>query len=173
MILDAIQAHNNGQLDRAVEIYTRIINSQPAPNDIVLACPTVHSLLGHKVPPVLILLHQLCIQMAYFAQNSFEKALEDFKSSVKYDPKNFRSYYYIGIVCSIMDNEQEALNYFDQSLALNQYQAHVYYRKALSLFHLGDYVAAMAELTKCASLGLDNDDCKRLKINLLKKLEMS
>ncbi|MCQ2595460.1 MAG: tetratricopeptide repeat protein [Treponemataceae bacterium] len=155
MILDAIQAHNNGQLDRAVEIYTRIINSQPAPNDIVLAV-----IFKHR-------------GMAYFAQNSFEKALEDFKSSVKYDPKNFRSYYYIGIVCSIMDNEQEALNYFDQSLALNQYQAHVYYRKALSLFHLGDYVAAMAELTKCASLGLDNDDCKRLKINLLKKLEMS
>ena len=61
---------------------------------------------------------------------------------------------------------------FDKSLALNQYQAHVYYRKALSLYHLADYAASMAELANCTSLGLENEECKRLRINLLKKLEM-
>ena len=154
MILDAIHAHNNGQMDKAIEIYTRIIKASPAPNDIVLAVIYKHR------------------GMAYFAQSIFDKALEDFKSSVEHDPKNFRSYYYIGIVYSVMDDEQHAIEYFDKSLSLNQYQAHVYYRKALSLYHLADYAASMAELANCTSLGLENDECKRLRINLLKKLEM-
>lgn len=154
MILDAIQAHNNGQMQEAILIYTKIIQSNPAPNDIVLAVIYKHR------------------GMAYFAQSNFDEALEDFKSSIKHDPKNFRSFYYIGIVYSVKNDEQQAIEYFDKSLALNQYQAHVYYRKALSLYHIGDYAASMAELANCTSLGLENEECKRLRINLLKKLEM-
>ena len=154
MILDAIHAHNNGQMDKAISIYTKIIQSNPAPNNIVLAV-----IFKHR-------------GMAYFAQSIFDKALEDFKSSVAHDPKNFRSYYYIGIVYSVINDENQAINFFDKSLELNKYQAHVYYRKALSLYHLADYTSSMAELTNCMRLGLDNEDCERLKINLLKKLEM-
>lgn len=154
MILDAIQAHNNGFLDRAIDIYTRILSAKPAPNDIVLAVIYKHR------------------GMAFFAQNNFDEALNDFMSSVEHDPKNFRSFYYIGIVYSVKDDENKALEYFDKSLSLNRYQAHVYYRKALSLFHLADYASSMAELSKCDSLGLDNEECKRLRANLLKKLGM-
>ena len=154
MILDAIQAHNRGQLDRAIEIYTKIINAEPAPNNIVLAVIYKHR------------------GMASFAKSDFLSALNDFKSSVEHDPKNFRSYYYIGIVCSVMNEEQKALEYFDKSLELNCYQAHVYYRKALSLFHIDDYSAAMLNLAKAKDLGLDNQECQTLRVNLLKKLKM-
>ena len=154
MILDAIQAHNRGQLDRAIEIYTKIINAEPAPNDIVLAVIYKHR------------------GMAFFAKSEFESALNDFKSSVEHDPKNFRSYYYIGIVYSVMNEEQKALEFFDKSLELNCYQAHVYYRKALSLFHTDDYSAAMLNLAKAKDLGLDNEECQTLRVNLLKKLKM-
>lgn len=155
MILDAIHAHNSGNLDVAIEIYTKIIQAEPVPNDIVLAV-----IFKHR-------------GMAFFAQNNFDGALADFKSSVEHDPKNFRSFYYIGIVYSVKDDEQSAIEYFDKSLALNQYQAHVYYRKALSLYHLNDYAASMAELSKCQSLDLDNEECQTLRANLIKKLGMN
>lgn len=155
MILDAIHAHNTGELDHAINIYTRILQSEPAPSAIVLGVICKHR------------------GMAYFAQSNFELALVDFKKSVEYDPKNFRSYYYIGITYSVMNDEASALLYFDKSLSLQEYQPHVYYRKACSLFHLKDYAASMTELTKCQTLGLDNDECKQLRMNLIKKLDMS
>lgn len=155
MILDAIQAHNSGQMETAIEIYTKILQEKPSPNDIVLGV-----IFKHR-------------GMAYFAQNNFLDALNDFKSSVEHDPKNFRSFYYIGIVYSVQNDEQMALEYFNKSLELEKYQAHVYYRKALSLYHLKNYASSIAELGKCTSLGLDNEECQQLRINLIKKLGMN
>ena len=80
MILEAIQAHNHGDLEKAVEIYSIIINSEPTPPAPVLA--VIHKHRG----------------MAYFSQNNYTASLEDFQKSVVYDSNAFRSYYYIGIV---------------------------------------------------------------------------
>src|SRR5574344_2965935 len=84
MLLEAIHAHNEGDLDRAVKIYTAIIESKPSPDAIVLS--VIHKHRG----------------MAYFTQSEYEKALDDFKASAELDPKNFRAVYYQGIVYSIM-----------------------------------------------------------------------
>lgn len=154
MILEAIHAHNTGDLQKAVHIYTQIINAEPVPNDIVLSVIYKHR------------------GMAYFAQNNFESALNDFIKSTEYDKNNFRSFYYVGIVLSVLNNHREALQYFDKSLKINEYQSHVYYRKALANYHLGDYATAMSELTQAAHLGLNDEDCKKLHETLVSKLGM-
>jgi tetratricopeptide (TPR) repeat protein len=154
MILEAIHAHNTGDLITAIQIYTQIINAEPAPNAIVLSV-----IFKHR-------------GMAYFAQNNFEAALKDFIKSTESDEKNFRSYYYVGIVLSVLNDHREALLYFDKSLEINEYQSHVYYRKALANYHLGDYATAMSDLTKASQLGLSDDDCKKLQETLVSKLGM-
>ena len=89
------------------------------------------------------------------------------------DPKNFRSLYYIGIVYSIQGEDDKAIDYFTQSLALNEYQSHVYYRRALAQYHKCNFELASEDLTKAHNLGLDNDDCKKLREILSAKSEFS
>ncbi len=154
MILQAIQAHNNGELKKAVEIYTDIIHSEPTPSAPVLA--VIHKHRG----------------MAYFADNDYERALDDFCKSVKYDPAAFRSYYYIGIVQSIRGENASAVESFSRSLELNGYQSHAHFRRAISYFELGEYEKSLSDLNAARALGLDEKECRSLNDKLVKKLGM-
>ena len=153
LLLEAIHAHNTGDLQRAIAIYTEIIDSKP--NKVVLSVIYKHR------------------GMAYFAQNNYVEAKQDFLSSVENDEKNFRSLYYIGIVYSIQNDDKNAIEYFDKSLAINEYQSHVYYRKALAEYHLCDFKTAMDDIKKARQLGLEEEDCVKLYEILSAKQEMS
>jgi len=152
MLLEAIHAHNNGELDRAIEIYTEIINANPQPPAPVLA--VIHKHRG----------------MACFAQSNYENALKDFENSVKYDEKGFRSYYYIGIVYSVLEDHQKAVEAFTKSLEINKIQSHAHYRRAVSLFKLGQDTDALADITAAEQLGMDDSECQGLKDQIVKKM---
>ena len=98
LVLEALHYHNTGKLDKAVEIYTEIINTNPEPNGTVLSVIYKHR------------------GMAYFAENKYDEALNDFKKSSEYDKKGFRSLYYEGIVYSVQNKDNEAIKCFDKSL---------------------------------------------------------
>ena len=155
MILEAIQAHNTGNLERAIDIYTKIIEAKPEPNNIVLSVIYKHR------------------GMAKFAKNSFDEALEDFVASCNYDPSSYRSYYYVGIVYSILGDNEKSIENFDKSLELNQYQSHVYYRKALAYYNDSNFALSLKNLQQAISLGLEDADAEKLHKKLLDKLEMS
>lgn len=154
MILDAIHAHNTGDLEKAVLIYSKIIESKPEPNPIVLSVIYKHR------------------GMAFFAQNKYSEALGDFQSSVKHNAQNFRSLYYIGIVYCLQNKDKEAIEYFDKSIEINEYQSHVYYRRALSEYHLGNFDIALNDLNKAQQLGLDDEDTHKLYENIKAKIEL-
>jgi len=154
LVLEALHAHNIGQLDKAVSIYTQIVNSKPEPNATVLSVIYKHR------------------GMAYFAENKYDEALSDFKKSVTYDAKSFRSLYYEGIVYSVQNKEKEAVDCFNQSLAVDEYQSHVYYRRALAYYNLGEYKKSLLDLDNASKLGLDDDDCKLLRKKLVSKFDM-
>lgn len=154
MILEAIHAHNSGELDKAKEIYSQIIDSKPQPNDIVLSV-----ILKHR-------------GMAFFAQNQYKEALADFMASAEHDPKNFRSLYYVGIVYSILEDNETAVEYFDKSLDVNEFQSHVYYRRGLANYHLNKFDDAIDDVKKAIGLGLEDDDVKKLYETLSAQKEM-
>ncbi|MBQ6781288.1 MAG: tetratricopeptide repeat protein [Treponema sp.] len=155
MILEAIQAHNRGELDAALAIYSQILDSTPEPPPPVLAVIRKHR------------------GMAFFAKGMYDESLNDFTESVKNDPKGFRSYYYLGIVYSVMDKNDLAVQAFDKSLELNEYQSHAHYRRAVSYFKLGDDSKALADVTAAEQLGLEDDDCAALHEKIVKKMGMS
>ncbi|MBR1404461.1 MAG: tetratricopeptide repeat protein [Treponema sp.] len=155
MILEAIQAHNHGDLDKAVEIYTIILSSEPTPPAPVLA--VIHKHRG----------------MAYFAQNNYTASLEDFQSSVVYDPNAFRSYYYIGIVLSIMNRHEEAIQAYGESIRINEYQSHAHFRRAVSYYKLGDFDNALKDVTDAQSLGLNDAETESLHAKLMEKFGMN
>ena len=111
--------------------------------------------------------------MAYFAQSDYGNALSDFRSSVENDPRGFRSLYYQGIVLSITGKDSEAVECFDRSLEIDRFQSHVYYRRSLSYYNLGDYVKAMDDINSAINLGLDDEHVKALRLKIVKKFDMN
>ncbi|MBR1715256.1 MAG: tetratricopeptide repeat protein [Treponema sp.] len=154
MLLEAIQAHNHGELDKAIQIYSDILDSKPVPEAPVLA--VIHKHRG----------------MAFFARNDYKSALSDFKASVENDPNGFRSYYYIGIVQSIMGLHKDAVSAFDKSLEINEYQSHAHFRRAIAYFELGEYDKSLADLNSAQALGLNDAGCKSLNDKLVEKFGM-
>lgn len=155
MLLEAIHAHNNGEMERAISIYTQILESKPVPADIVLSV-----VLKHR-------------GMAYFASNNYDNALKDFQDSVSYDNNGFRSYYYMGIVYSVKEDYEHAVEAFSKSLEINEFQSHTRYRRALAYSKIGEDSKAMEDLSAAESMGLDTEDLQLLKTKLLKKLDIS
>ncbi len=152
LILMAIAAHNQDNFERAEKIYTKIIDKKP--NDIVLSVVYKHR------------------GMAFFAQANYEAACKDFMESCSRNPKNFRSHYYVGIALTLLNKDIEAIEYFSKSLEINNFQAHVYYRRALSHYKLGLYPEAAADLDSAVNLGLKKEDEKKLRIAIAKKIDM-
>jgi len=153
MILDAIEAHNMGNLEKAGMIYTKIIEATP--NDTVLSVIYKHR------------------GMTYFAQSKYDLALSDFQNSAKSNPQNFRAYYYIAIVLSVIGKNDEAIDNYSRSIELNLYQPYVYFRRAQSYFHQGLYTEAMADLDKAVHLGYNKSEEKALRLMITKKLDIS
>lgn len=154
LILQAIQAHNEGNLERAIHIYTMIIESNPPPNDVVLSV-----IFKHR-------------GMAYFTQNDYEHALADFKKSFDYDKTNFRSIYYEGIVYSIQNKYSDAIECFTLSLNLNRYQSHAFFRRATAYYKTCQYEAAMNDVASALDLGLEDAGLNLLHAKLLEKFDM-
>lgn len=152
LILAAIEAHNQNLFEKAEKIYTKIIEQKP--NNVVLSVVFKHR------------------GMAYFAQANYEAAYKDFMESCTYNASNFRSYYYVGIALTMLDRDDESIEYFTRSLEINKFQAHVYFRRALSYFKLGLYPEAGKDLDMAVDLGLSKDEEKKFRAAIAKKIDM-
>ena len=152
LLLEAIHAHNTGDLARAIKIYTQIIESKPAPADVVLS--VIHKHRG----------------MAYFTDSEYQKALEDFKSSFAYNPKNFRALYYEGIVHAILGDNDGAIDCFSRSLSINEYQSHAFYHRSEAYYEKGEYESALADIRAAKKLGINDDVCNVLLSNIMDKM---
>ncbi len=155
MLLRAISAHNDGRLEEAVEIYSRIIEAVPDKTGNIPA--VIHKHRG----------------MAYFAMNKLEEAVKDFEDSINADPKAFRSYYYKGIVCSVMKKYEEAVDAYSHSLELNEFQCHTNLRRAMAYYELGEYEKAMNDLDVAIKFGMKPEEYKPLQDKLVKKFGMN
>ncbi len=154
LVLSALHEHNLGNFDKAVSIYTQILDKKAVLQDTMMSV-----ILKHR-------------GMAFFAQNEYDKAIEDFKSSESYDSKAFRSIYYQGIVYEVLKKYDDAIDCFNRSLSIDPFQSHVYYRRSVSYFENGKYEEAMADINKSFELGLDNEDTRQLRAKILKKFDM-
>jgi len=155
MLLRAIQAHNQGRLEEAVEIYSKIIEVVPEKEKTVISVIRKHR------------------GMAYFSMNKFDEALEDFNISIKNDPKAFRTLYYKGIVLSIQKKYEEAIDCYTKSLELHDVQAHTHFRRAMAYYEINDYENSMNDLDCAIKLGLKSEEYKFLQEKLVKKFGLN
>ena len=152
MIFNAIRAHNRKDFSKAEALYTKILDQKP--NELVASIVYKHR------------------GMAFFAQGAYENAYKDFSASLNENPKNFRSYYYAGIVLMMTDKNPEAITMFTKSLEINGYQAHVYFRRALAYFQENQLILALHDLDDAVALGLSAEEEKKLRAAIAKKIDM-
>ncbi|MCL2069499.1 MAG: tetratricopeptide repeat protein [Treponema sp.] len=151
LLLEALSAHNKNQFNKAIAIYTRIIEMKP--NDNVSS---------------LIYKHR---GMAFFARSHYEEAIADFSESLKLDPKSYKAAYYKGVVCSVLKRYSQALEAFNCSLEINNYQPYCLYRRGQAYFHLEDFPRALGDCE--AALALESfEAARKFKELLLSKLKM-
>ncbi len=152
LILKAIEAHNNNNFEEAEKTYSKIIKQNP--NPVVLSIVFKHR------------------GMAYFAQGNYQAAYDDFVQSCKCNPSNFRSHYYVGIALTLLNKDDEAIEYFSNSLKINKFQSHVYFRRALSYYKLKMYTESLKDLDIACDLGLSAEDAKKLRVAIAKKIDI-
>ncbi|MCL2473103.1 MAG: tetratricopeptide repeat protein [Treponema sp.] len=151
LLLNALYAHNKNQISKAIAMYTQILELEV---DV-----TISSLIyKHR-------------GMAYFARSHYKEAIADFSKSLELDPKSYKSAYYKGVVCSVLQNYSEAVDAFNLALEINPYQPYCLYRRGQAYYHLEDYPQALGDCE--AALALESfEAARKLKDLLLAKLKM-
>ncbi|TXT43072.1 MAG: RelA/SpoT domain-containing protein [Spirochaetes bacterium] len=125
LFLAALEAHNKAEFDRAIDIYSAILGEQP-----------------EKEIASVVFKHR---GMAFFAQNKYGEALEDFSSCLAMEPSCYKALYYRGVVKSIQDDLGGASDDFTSALEIHPYHFYSRYRRAATFFRLGDIAGAHAD----------------------------
>jgi putative GTP pyrophosphokinase len=152
LLLNALYAHNNGQLERAIAFYSDILSLKPTEK-------TASIIYKHR-------------GMAYFAQSRYENAVSDFTTALDLDTASYKCAYYRAIVRQVEENYPAASDDFSLSLSINPYQPWAFYRRAQVSYHIGDYPAALSDCESAIALDPAFHAAGKFKAVLLEKLKM-
>ena len=152
LLLDALYAHNNDQFERAITIYTRILDLDAS--DFVKSMIYKHR------------------GMANFAESKYIDAVQDFSRTIELDPSCYKAFYYRAVVKSVMQQYIEAIDDFSRSLEINPYQHFALYRRGQAFYHLGDYPKALADCENALVAEPESAPAHRFRELLLNKLKM-
>ena len=151
LLLSALYAHNKNQFDKAISVYSQILEMKP-----------------DKAISSLIYKHR---GMAFFARSHYEEAIADFSKSFRLDPKSYKAVYYKGIICSVLKQYPKAIDSFNRSLEINPYQPFCLFRRGQAYYHLEDYPQALGDCE--AALALEPfEAADKFKDLILSKLKM-
>lgn len=143
LLLQALLAHNSGDLERAVELYGRILKHDPKPDT-----------------QAVILVHR---GMAEFSRAKYEEAIRDFTKTLELDDTNVKALYYRGTVFRMMGRHGESLADLDRCTDIDPYQFDGLYARAQLRFQLGDYALAMADCDRAIALEPDLPELARFR----------
>jgi len=153
LLVYALSAHNQNRFNDAISQYTRILELKPANNMI---CSIIYK---HRA-------------MANFACSQYDKAIEDFTTSLELDPESYKTAYYRGVVRSVLKQYSHAIDDYTLSLTLYPYQSFCLFRRAQAFFHIGDYPGALSDCEVSLALEPDNKAALKFKDILHEKLKM-
>ena len=151
LLVNALTAHNKNQFSEAIAVYTQILDMKP-----------------DEAVSSLIYKHR---GMAYFARSHYEEAIADFSESLTLDPKSYKAAYYKGIVCSVLQRYEKAVDAYNMALEINPYQPYCLFRRGQAYYHLADYPQALADCE--AALALESFEvARKFRDLVLGKLKM-
>ena len=139
LLVEALDAHLALDLERAVDLYTRVLAVEPSA-----------AVYNHR-------------GIAYFAMSSYEQAAEDFSRAAKLAPRDARAFTNRGLAQRMAGSPGEALRDLDHSLELNPTWADTLYGRALAHFDLGNIPEALRDCDRAIALKPDFKQVLRFK----------
>ncbi len=139
LLVEALEAHLALDLERAVDLYTRVLAVEPSA-----------AVYNHR-------------GIAYFAMSRYEQAAEDFTRAVELAPKDARAFTNRGLALRMSGAPEEALRDLDHSLELNPTWADTLYGRALAHFDLGNIPEALRDCDRAIALKPDFKQVLRFK----------
>ena len=152
LLVSALSAHNQNRFNDAINYYSKILELNPD--------DTISSIIyKHR-------------GMAHFACSSYNEAIDDFTSSLKYDGESYKAAYYRGVVYSVLKQYSQAIDDFSLSLNIHPYQSFCLFRRGQAFYHIGDYPQALADCENSLALEPNNASAVKFKELLHEKLRM-
>lgn len=90
---------------------------------------------------------------AYVRIENYPKAIEDFSSVIKIDPRLTQAYYNRGLALYTIEQYVPAINDFTQAIKMNSNFTQAYYLRGLSLYKSGNVQQAYADIGVAAKMG--------------------
>lgn len=152
LLLKALYAHNRSDYPRAVELYSKILESEP-----------------RSAVYFVVVLHR---GMAYFALGDYAAALQDFERSLGSKGDLRRSYHYRGLAHRQLGDDGAAQEDFCRSLELDPFQYEVLMSRAQVYHRTGDLAGALKDCDAALSLEPDSSEARRFHSLLTQELGM-
>ncbi|OHB30412.1 MAG: hypothetical protein A2X84_08140 [Desulfuromonadaceae bacterium GWC2_58_13] len=135
LMLDSLDAHSRGELERAVEIYGHILR-------LKLADPVRSLVYNHR-------------GMAHFGLSDYTQAIRDFSRAIFFDGNNPRCYNNRALAFRVMKSLDKSLADYDRSLAINPSQVDGYWGRAQTCYVMQLYTQALADCESALSIQPD------------------
>ncbi len=142
LLVDALAAHNAGELKKAIVIYS--------------------SILARDFPEHIKSIIHIHRGMAFFAESCYKHALKDFTVSLELSPDNHRAFYYRGLTHEVEQNHQCALEDFNACIEINPYQFEPFYCRAQLYVLMKDYTNALSDCEQALKIEPASSRAKKL-----------
>lgn len=139
LFYDALNAHINNNLGKAIELYSYLIEVSPN-----------HYVYNHR-------------GLVYFSLSQYEEALADFNMAIEIEPKDLRVYTNRGLTYRMLKELDMALADFNKSLELNPLWPDTFYGRSLTYYDMGDVNSALENCDKAIALKSDFKQAIRFK----------
>jgi putative GTP pyrophosphokinase len=135
LMLDSLDAHSRGELERAVELYGHILRLKLA--------ESVRSLVyNHR-------------GMAHFGLSDYTQAIRDFSRAIFFDGSNVRCYNNRALAFRVLKSLDKSLTDYDRSLAINPSQVDGYWGRAQTCYAMQLFSQALADCESALAIQPD------------------
>ena len=149
LIVDALRAHSNGDLEEAIRLYSHVLQLR-------LPDPAVRSMIyNHR-------------GIAHLTQSRPARAIRDFTNALRWNGENFRAHFNLGIAHRALGKPTMALREFRRALTAHEVEGEAHYAIAQVLAELGRRREARASCDRALALKPNLQGAKALRQSLKK-----
>ena len=141
-LLEALLAHNKGELERAIEIYSVILENE----------------LRNNVKSI-VYVHR---GMAFFSKDDLVSADRDFSRAIEENPGNAKGFLYRGLIKVIQNTYSAAFEDFAQALTLDPFSQEALLERAKLFFKIGDTHGCRKDCRRILDINPENTKAQEL-----------
>jgi tetratricopeptide (TPR) repeat protein len=101
--------------------------------------------------------------MAHFAISGYDRAIEDFSSTLELDDDNWKAYYYRGMVYRLRGAYRAALADLNRCLDLDYGRFDTLFARAQVFFDMGHYQKSMSDCDAALELEPESTEARRFR----------